>query len=83
MGINDDTTSINVHHCTVGIGDASNKKIAIAEHPVFINTAESLGKGVALAYRAAAVGDTIYVRNQVGPSASDASISMIAYGIGG
>lgn len=83
MGVNDDTTTVNTHHCDVGIGDSSNKKIAIADAPVFINAAESLGKAVAGAYRSAATGDGVYVRNQVGPAASDASISMIAYGVGG
>lgn len=83
MGVNDDTMTVNTHHCWVGIGSSSSKKNAIEAHPVVINSAESLGKGPAFAFRAAAPGDGVYVRNQVGPSASDSSISMIAYGVGG
>jgi hypothetical protein len=83
MGINDPTMTVNTHHCEVGIGDASSKKLAIHDHPVVINSAESLGKAAACSYRTAAVGDVVYVRCQVGPSAADASLSMIAYGVGG
>lgn len=83
MGVNDDTTTVNVHHLWVGVGDASNKKEVIKAHPIVMNSAESLGKGHAHAPGFGAAGDTVYVRNQVGPSASDSSISMIAYGVGG
>jgi hypothetical protein len=83
MGVNDADTTVNTHHLRVAVGDASNQKLAIRDAPVFLNAAESLGKAVAGAYRSAATGDIVYVGNQVGPAASDALISMIAYGVGG
>lgn len=83
MGVNDDTMNVNTYHCEVGLGSGSSKKVAIHDLPVVTNSAESLGKPPAFAYRTAAPGDGVYVRGQVGPSASDASITMIAYGVGG
>jgi hypothetical protein len=83
FGINNGTMTSNGYHLDVGLGDASNKRVAVYNTRIFTTGAETLSKVGYGAYARGAVGDLVYGRMQVGPNAADAGISMIAYGVGG
>ncbi len=82
LGVNDDTMTINNYHVDVALGDASNKKMVIQSAQVGTAAVEQLSKPVACAPCVGAIGDKIYARAQVGPSAADSNISVACYGVG-
>lgn len=83
-GLNDTAILGNSYVCDIGIGDGSNKKVAIRDGLWSTSTTEAAVKHLPLnPYRQAAVGDIVYARSQVGPSGADVDFSMIAYGVGG
>jgi hypothetical protein len=84
MGINDATISGGVHHVDVALGDATTKKLAIANGFVAATNAEAIAKprGAGGVHRQAAVGDLVYGRSQSGGTV-DTDVSLIAYGVGG
>jgi hypothetical protein len=82
VGINNSNMAAATRHVDVAIGSASAKKIAILNGVVITGAAETLGKSQSFTPALASIGDIIYGRCQTS-STSDASLSMIAYGVGG
>lgn len=82
-GVNNGAMNARSIHVDIAHGDASNKKIAILNHPIATGSSETLSKAAALAYSDATSGDHVYARAQVGTGAADTGYSVIAYGIGG
>lgn len=80
MGINDASVGYGCHLVDIGIGDASTKKMAITNFPVYASAIEAIHKSPAGQYMDGAVGDIAYGRIQA--SRTDLDISLIAYGVG-
>ena len=80
-GTNNATMSAQVGYVDIGIGDAVNKRIAIANAPFFTSGSEQLSKADAGTYAKAAIGDIVYGRSQ--SSGGNTGASITAYGVGG
>jgi len=80
-GISSGGMTANVMHVDIGIGDASNKRVAIRDGYVTSNNGESISKPPSGRHAVGAIGDLVYGRSQVGPSAADTNNSIAAYGV--
>lgn len=83
IGIDNTAITANVVHVDVGLGDATNKRIAIDNQWFGMSTNETIGKAAGGAYQNGAAGDLVYVRGQSGPAGPDTGFTAIAYGVGG
>jgi hypothetical protein len=82
-GVDDATIANNVIHVDIAIGDATNKRLVVLGGYVFTSANEAIGKNAQGAFVDGAIGDKIYARAQVGPSAADANNSVAVYAVGG
>lgn len=80
-GVQSATMTANVIHVDVGLGDATNKRAVILNGYVTTNNGESISKPVAGKHAVGAIGDLVYARAQVGPSAADTANSVAVYGV--
>ena len=71
-----------VLHDDIAAGDASNKKIIIANHPVFNSANEAVVKPQAGTWCRLAAGDLLYARSQAGGTL-ETGHSAAVYGVGG
>lgn len=83
VGVDDGTMSNNVGHVDIAIGDASNKHIVVLNGFFFTAANEAVGKPAQGAYVDGVVGDKLYARIQVGPSAADSNYSIAIHAVGG
>lgn len=83
LGVNNAAMASTIHHVDVGIGDASNKKIAIPNALFAENGAEAMSKFTFGKSAVGAIGDIVYARIQTGPVAFSTGTSVIVYGVGG
>lgn len=81
MGINDSTTSNAVTHLDVGLGDASNKKVVISNHPWRTTGGEDATANMGMYWGDGATGDIVYARAQT--SSADSNYSVAVYAVGG
>lgn len=81
FGANDAAQSANVVHVDVSVGDASNKKVIVIDHPVMTLTSEYTNKPACPTPANSKSGDVVYVRMQVGPGAAD-TVSAAVYAMG-
>lgn len=83
VGVNDGTMSNNTFSVDIAIGNASSKRIVVPNGFVFTAANEATGKHAQGAYVEGATGDIVYARMQCGPNASDSSVSVACYAVGG
>jgi hypothetical protein len=83
MGVDSAGTALNVYLADLGIGDGSNKKIAIDDAEFCTQQTENLSKAPAGRAMQAKAGDNVYCRAQVGPNAASTNVTFAAYGVGG
>lgn len=83
FGINDAVQSNNTYLIDIGVGDASNKLVVIANAPVITSSVEMVNKPISGVFGDFQVNDVIYARGQCGPNAASAAASIAAYLVGG
>lgn len=81
-GINDTTMTTTLIYADLGIGDATNKHIALPRQAISTSASESITKSISGVAWEAGAGSLIYGRAQSGATPDDNN-SMIAYGVGG
>jgi hypothetical protein len=82
IGVNDATMSLGVFDVDVGIGDVSNKKIAVPKSEWKTSVLETCQKPWSSDPCIGAVGDGVWARMQAG-STLDSNYSIAVYGVGG
>lgn len=82
LGSTTNAMSNNIVHVDVGVGDATNKRVALSNVVFQTNAAELIEKPPLLSgWTEANVGDIIYARAQVGPNALDTDYRVAVYGV--
>lgn len=82
IGVNDATMTSAALDVDVGVGDATNKKIVIANLPIATSAIETISKPPALEFAHGAIGDQVWIRAQ-SSGALDSSYSAAIYAVGG
>ena len=81
FGMNDAATTNNAYAVDVSVGDASNKKIIIADHVIGTRDVEMASKPSCPTWARSTAGDVVYARTQAGPNAASThSIAVYAMG---
>lgn len=80
LGYNNGVVTTRGLFVDVALGDATNKKIVVANAVVCVSGNELLGKGPSGQYCRGAIGDKIYMRVQAS-GGSDTGLTALAYGV--
>jgi hypothetical protein len=83
VGCDDATMSNNTLTVDLALGDASSKRVVVANGYAFTAANEAIGRHAQGVYALGAAGDGVYARAQVGPNAGDSNYSVAAYAVGG
>ncbi|HET9893221.1 MAG TPA: hypothetical protein VFQ42_22275 [Mycobacterium sp.] len=80
-GINSATMTTATIDADIGVGDSSNKKIAVPNCPILVSSVETLSKASKLWFSTVAPGDGLWARSQ-SSTAADTNNSVAIYGVG-